>query len=66
VSPETTSLIIAAVTFIASIITSVGSAMFIAGNRWGEVRTDMRVMADRLAKIEGMFTLKLKDPSDGA
>lgn len=38
--------------------------MFIAGSRWGEVRADMRLMADRLAKIEGMFTLKLKDKDD--
>lgn len=51
-----TDIAIAIVTF----ITSVGASMFIAGSRWGEVRTDMRVMADRLAKIEGMFTLQLK------
>jgi hypothetical protein len=54
-------IIIAIVTFIAS----VGSSMFIAGTRWGEMRTDLRVMADRLAKIEGMFELQLKKREHG-
>jgi hypothetical protein len=58
---QTTSLgldiAIACVTFIAS----VGTSMFVAGTRWGELRTDFRVMADRLAKIEGMFELRLRD-----
>ncbi len=49
--------IIAVVTF----IISVGTSMFIAGMRWQEVHGDLRQMADRLAKIEGMFTLKLRD-----
>ena len=48
---------IAVVTFIAS----VGTSMFVAGTRWGEMRADLRVMADRLAKIEGMFELKLRE-----
>ena len=48
---------IAVVTFVAS----VGTSMFVAGTRWGEMRADLRVMADRLAKIEGMFELKLRD-----
>jgi hypothetical protein len=61
VSPNALMVLIGIITF----ITSVSASMFVAGSRWGEVRTDMRVMADRLAKIEGMFTLKLKDPSDG-
>jgi hypothetical protein len=43
------------------LILSVSSAMFISGMHWGEMRSDMRAMALRLAKIEGMFTLKLKD-----
>lgn len=60
ISPLTTEYVVAGITF----IVSVASSMFIAGSRWGEVRTDMRVMADRLAKIEGMFTLKLKDHDD--
>lgn len=43
---------------------SVCSAMFIAGSRWGRVEGDMRSMSDRLAKIEGMFTLKLRGPDE--
>lgn len=39
--------------------------MFIAGSRYGEMRADVRLIADRLAKIEGMFTLKLRD-DDGS
>jgi hypothetical protein len=53
-------ILIAVATFIAS----VGSSMFIAGQRWGEVRTEMRYTNDRLAKIEGMFTLTPKDVRD--
>jgi hypothetical protein len=44
----------------ATFVCSVGSSMFIAGTRWGEVRGEMRYMNDRLAKIEGMFTLTPK------
>jgi hypothetical protein len=40
--------------------------MFVAGTRWQEVRSDLRIMGDRLAKIEGMFTLKLRDHDDGS
>jgi len=54
-------VLIAVVTFIAS----VGTSMFVAGTRWGEMRADLRVMADRLAKIEGMFELQLKVKKDG-
>lgn len=50
---------------IVTFVTSVGTSMFMAGSRWGEVRADMRLMADRLAKIEGMFTLRLKDDNHG-
>lgn len=39
-------------------------ATFISGMHWGELRTDVRTMNDRLAKIEGMFTLTLKDHAD--
>ncbi len=50
-------IIIAVITFLVSVSTS----MFVAGMRWQEVHGDIRQMADRLAKIEGMFTLKLRD-----
>lgn len=46
-------VIIGVVTF----VLSVGTSMFIAGQRWGEVRSELRYMNDRLAKIEGMYTL---------
>jgi len=40
--------------------------MFIAGMRWGQVTGDIRAISDRLAKIEGMFTLQLRqDGHDG-
>lgn len=50
---------------VATVIVSLAGAAFVSGTRWGRIETDMRVMADRLAKIEGMFTLRLKDP-DGS
>jgi hypothetical protein len=46
---------------IASFICSICGAMFVAGMRWGQVTGDIRNMSDRLAKIEGMFTLRLRD-----
>lgn len=50
-------VLIGVVTF----ILSVSASMFISGMRYGEMRSDMRSMADRLAKIEGMFTLSLRE-----
>lgn len=62
--------LIAAMTF----VMSVGTSMFISGTRWGRVETkltdleknkatqdDMNGIRDRLSRIEGMFTLTLKD-----
>ena len=43
------------------VIASVTVSAFISGTRWGAIQQDVRSMADRLAKIEGMFTLRLKD-----
>lgn len=55
-------------------ILSMAASFFIAGSRWGEVKTklaqlerqqvttgDMRGMGERLARIEGMFELRLKE-----
>ncbi len=56
-TPTSLSILIAAV----GVIVSICSSMFVAGSRWGRVEGDMRSMSDRLAKIEGMFTLKLRD-----
>lgn len=60
----TTILMLQAVISAGGVLTSVVVSAFMSGSRWGRVETDMRVMADRLAKIEGMFTLRLKD-ADG-
>lgn len=53
ISTVTLEIIIGIVTF----VLSVGSSMFIAGTQWGSVKTELRYMNDRLAKIEGMYTL---------
>ena len=46
---------------VATFFCSVGASAFISGTHWGELRADVKTMSDRLAKIEGMFTLTLKD-----
>lgn len=56
-SPVSLEILISAV----GVIMSICCSMFVAGSRWGRVEGDMRSMSDRLAKIEGMFTLKLRD-----
>lgn len=56
---------------------SVGTSMFVSGTRWGRVEatlkdlqadrvrsSDMTAVRERLSKIEGMFTLTLKDPGN--
>jgi hypothetical protein len=66
----TINIIIGAVTFVLSVSVS----MFVSGTRWGRVettlndlqqdrvrQTDMMGLRDRLSRIEGMFTLTLKD-----
>lgn len=55
-------------------VLSVSVSMFVSGTRWGRVETimndlqqdrvrqsDMMGLRDRLSRIEGMFTLTLKD-----
>ena len=59
-SPVTMALLISG----AGVVVSVCSSMFVAGSRWGRVEGDMRNVSDRLARIEGMFTLQLRDPED--
>lgn len=51
---------------IVTLVLSVASSMFVAGTRWGRVESEVRLMSDRLAKIEGMFTLRLKDGTGDA
>jgi len=59
-SPIVTASLVSAAFSVVSFIASLGAAMFVAGSRWGRVEADIKLMSDRLAKIEGMFTLKLK------
>jgi hypothetical protein len=49
---------------IATVVVSISGAAFVSGTRWGRVEQDMKTMSDRLARIEGMFTLKLRDRGD--
>lgn len=55
-SPVSLEIVIAAI----GVVVSICCSMFVAGSRWGRIEGDMRSMSDRLAKIEGMFTLKLR------
>jgi hypothetical protein len=61
---QNTLLVVQVIIAMGGVITSVTVSAFLSGARWGRVETDMRFMADRLAKIEGMFTLRLKDDGD--
>lgn len=60
-----TALILEVVIAAGGVVASVTTSAFISGTRWGAMQSDMRVMADRLAKIEGMFTLRLRDGEGG-
>lgn len=70
ISSTAINLIIGAITFLLSVSVS----MFVSGTRWGRVETqlrdlqadrvrqsDMTGLRDRLSRIEGMFTLTLRD-----
>lgn len=59
-NPVSLEIVIAAV----GVIVSICSSMFVAGSRWGRIEGDMRSMSDRLAKIEGMFSLRLRDSDE--
>lgn len=74
-TPLAIEIIVALVTFVCS----VGSAAFVSGTRWGRIeatlndiqkdrvrQTDMRAVSERLARIEGMFTLQLKGPDNNS
>lgn len=74
VSANEISIIIGVVTFFVSVAT----CMFISGTRWGRVESTLRDLQqdrvrqaditglrDRLSRIEGMFTLTLKDGDRG-
>jgi len=70
ISDTTINLIIGVITFVMSVSVS----MFVSGTRWGRVeatlrdlqtdrvrQSDITGLRDRLSRIEGMFTLTLKD-----
>lgn len=74
VSTTEISLIIGVIAFLLSVSVS----MFISGTRWGRLETklddlqedrvrksDIKGFSDRLSRIEGMFTLTLKDGDYG-
>jgi hypothetical protein len=47
-----------------TILTSVVLSVFTAGFQVGTMKSEMRAMADRLSRIEGMFTLTLRNGKD--
>lgn len=54
------------VTIISEIVTfilSIAVSAFIGGVRFGQIQGDVKSINERLARIEGMFTLRLRDPS---
>ena len=54
-------LIVQAVIALGGVLASVTASAFISGMRWGAMQQELRQVADRLARIEGMFTLRLRD-----
>lgn len=50
---------------ISTVFLSVGTSAFVGGMRWGKINEEITSIDRRLAKIEGMFTLTLKDNSGG-
>jgi len=59
-NPTAVSVLISVATF----VMSMGCSAFIAGVGWGSIRKEMANMNQRMARIEGMFTLRLKGPAD--
>lgn len=45
---------------LAGLVLSMVTSAFVAGMYTGQLRADVRSIIERLAKIEGMFTLRLK------
>jgi hypothetical protein len=46
---------------VVTLFASWGGSAFIAGMRWGSINSSIQDQNQRLARIEGMFELKLKD-----
>ncbi len=76
-SPPSSELLLSGLTFIASVVVSV----FLAGTRWGAVQaelaqlrrdnativrtSDLQPVNERIARIEGMFEMRLKNGQSG-
>lgn len=54
--------LVAAIISLTGVVISVATSAFIAGTKSGTIQTTMTTISERLARIEGMFELKLKDP----
>lgn len=53
--------IMAAIISLSGVIVSVVVSTFVAGAKYGTMTQTMVTISERLARIEGMFELKLKD-----
>lgn len=75
ISDATLNIIIGIIT----IVISVSTSMFVSGSRWGRVesklsdletdrvrQSDMNGIRDRLSRIEGMFTLTIRETERGS
>jgi hypothetical protein len=52
---------IAAIISLAGVIVSITVSSFIAGNKFGTMTQTLVTISERLARIEGLFELKLKE-----
>jgi hypothetical protein len=61
---NSTAAIIVAGSELLTLILSMAIALFASGSKRGRLESKIDFMSDRLAKIEGMFTLKFKDKDE--
>lgn len=59
-SQTTIDILIGAATF----VLSVGTSLFVAGTRYGEMKSDMKSLQKDISEIKGMFVLRLRDSND--
>lgn len=43
-----------------TLVLSLGTVLFVSGRAYGEMRNDIRQIRENLAKIEGMFVLRIR------
>lgn len=58
--PVSSDVVVVLVGVITTLVSWLGAA-FIAGQSYGSIKTDVKGINERLARIEGMFEMKLKD-----